>query len=174
MSFWNTSDGNLNVTGNFDMDGSEPIPANTELVAMPTNAQWTEWQDAPRYVDIEWTVVDGQYKNRKVFQKIRVFDEDPKRRDRAIRMLAAIDANAGGNLRALGREPSDSDLQQHLMHKVMRIKVMVWELDGKSGNWVSAVSSANGQQPQQQVAQQQPAPQQQAVPNFAADDTIPF
>lgn len=141
MSFWETSDGSLNATGSFEISGGSPIPANTTCLAMPTNAKWDEYQ-GERNISIEWTVVDGEYKNRKVFQKVRVADGDTKKRDRAIRMLAAIDANAGGKLMALGHEPSDMELQQHLMHKTMYIKVMVWEFDGKSGNWVSAVSAA--------------------------------
>lgn len=169
MSFWQTSDNaKLDTTGKFEVSGGEPIPENTTLKVMATSAQWDEYQDS-RFISIEWTVIEGDYKNRKVFQKVRVMEPSPAKRDRAIRMLAAIDANAGGGLMALGREPSDMDLQQHLMNKIMFIKVQVWEIEGKTGNWVSAVAGAGVQQP---AAPAQPAQAAPAADPF--DESIPF
>src|SRR5690606_32187086 len=107
------------------------------------------------------------YKNRVVFQKIRVLDDDPAKADKAKRMLAAIDANAGGKLVRLDRAPDDSDLALALTGKMMAIKLQVWEMTGddgqeRRGNWVSAVAPINGQQP---APAQQPAPQ--AAPETA-------
>lgn len=125
-------------TGGGDM---EPIPAKTRLNAMADDAKWDEY-DGERYINIRWTVLAPEsYKNRKIFQKIKVLNDDPKKADKAKRMLAAIDANAGGKLVQLDREPTDEDLQVNLLNKPMMIQVMVWEIDDKSGNWVNMVSS---------------------------------
>ena len=63
-------------------------------------------------------------------------------------MLAAIDANCGGKLMASGEEPTDTSLAKALLNKPMHIKVMVWEMDDRKGNWVSAVApKAKREQP---------------------------
>lgn len=146
MSIWNLSD-NQRVTADasFEVSGGamEPIPANTLLKAMIDEAKWDEFQ-GDRYVSLRWSVVDGEFKNRKIFHKIRVLDNDTKKRDKAVRMLAAIDANSGGKLMSLGRDPEDNDLAANLCYKPMAIRVQIWEIDGKSGNWVSMVSPLSG------------------------------
>ena len=70
-------------------------------------------------------------------------------------MLAAIAVNAGGGLLKLKTEPSDQDLQKHLMHKPMALLLDVWEINGKSGNWVQAVSPLKKPDP---VAEPEPTP----------------
>ena len=46
-----------------------------------------------------------------------------------------------------------------LVGKPVAIKVQVWDMNGKTGNWISAVAPAKQQAPQ---AQQQPTPRQPA------------
>ena len=169
MSFWNTSDNKeLDTSGKFEVGGSmEPIPGNTALKAMITEASWDEF-NGDSHIKVRWDVIDGDHKNRVVYQKIRVQEQDSKKRDRAIGMLAAIDANAGGKLIAKGHEPTDMDLQSCLLNKPMWIKVQVWEIDGKTGNWVSAVSGGGASKPQ---AQPQAPVEPQA--DLTGDD-IPF
>lgn len=156
MSFWDLE--NLDTeTGSFETGGgSEPIPAGTQLKAVIDEIKWDTWE-GDEYISARWTIVDGDYKNRKVFHKIRVNDTDQKKAEKAKRMLAAIATNAGGGLLKLQNKPTDGELQQHLLHKPMAIMVQVWEIDGKSGNWVSAV-----------------APLQQAPKTTADDDYDPF
>ena len=174
MSFWN--DEQRNTGGAFESGGGdfEPIPANTGCIAAIKQAGWAEYQ-GDRYINIQWQVLEPeQYKNRVVFQKIRVLDEDSAKADRAKRMLAAIDTNAGGKLLQLSHEPTDHDLAFALTGKIQAIKLQVWELTGddgqeRRGNWVSAVAPSKG-------AAAQPV-QQKAVPtpNLAdLDDDIPF
>lgn len=125
-------------SGSFEMGGGEPIPANTVLPAMIDEAGWEEYQGA-RFIKLRWVVYDGEHKNRKVFQKLHVTDS--AKRDRAMSMLAAIDANCGGKLMTLETEPTQTDLMSALLNKPMHIKVDVWETDdGKKGNWVAAVA----------------------------------
>lgn len=172
MSFFTLSDGqNVTTDGNAEMGGGnlEPIPDGTKVRAMITEAKWEDAnQYNPRHIKLRWDVVDGEYKKRVIFQKVKVGEDDANKRDKAIRMLAAIDANAGGKLMAVGKEPTDFEMMQNLCNKPMVIKLGVWEMEGsdgdkRSGNWVLAVESAGGAKPQQQ--QQAPAadpqPQQQ-------------
>ena len=144
MSFFQLSDGEeIQAENEFDAGGGnmEPIPSGTKLKAMIENAEWSEWE-GERYINIRWSALEPQtYNNRKIFQKVKVHNTDSKKADKAKRMLAAIDANAGGNLVQLGREPTDEDLQVNLLNKIMLIQVQVWEMNGSSGNWVNKVSS---------------------------------
>lgn len=161
MAFWDLSDGgNAKDTGkDYEIPGGnlKPIPNESDVLAMIDEAKWDkkgEGGDA-EYVSLRWTVIaPDEYKNRKVFQKLWVTDHDPaakdeaaavKKRDKARRMLAAIDANAGGKLARQASQPSTDDLTQHLCDKPMIIKCMVWEIKDRNtgdiiaGNWVSAV-----------------------------------
>lgn len=155
MSFWNTSEGQLdktNVETSAEMGGGnlEPIPSNTELRAIITEASYDETESLGRFIKLRWDVIDGEYKGRVIFQKVKVFETDAKKRDKAMRMLAAIAMNAGGKLLEIA-DPTDGDLQTTLTNKPMVIRTQVWEMENSttgekmSGNWVSAVS--NGKAP---------------------------
>jgi len=142
MSFWNLSDGSkIDSSTSFEMGGNSVIPDNTNCKAVIEEAMWDQWE-ADECIKLRWSVIDGEFKGRKVFHKIKVKDNDPSKRDKAVRMLAAIDANCGGKLRTLTQEPEDFHLQSALCNKPMIIKVMVWEINDKKGNWVAKVSSA--------------------------------
>jgi hypothetical protein len=158
MSFWNLSDGEdakSNTTGEFDAGGGrmEVIPDNTSVLAVIDEAKWDRTQDQNRYVSLRWSVLaPEEFKNRKIFQKLWVLDDEPrakdpaKKRDKAKLMLAAIDTNAGGKLMSRNEMPTDESLSGCLTNKPMVVKVMVWEMDDRAtgkinqGNWVGAVS----------------------------------
>lgn len=182
--FWNLSDGTRpEQTTTFDSNVSDPLPDNTDVLAVVEEAAWDDGfpEGAPEVIKIRWVVLaPGEYKNRKIFQKCAVKDIDSKKRDKAKRMLMAIDTNAGGKLAKLAREPEDQDLLVSLMNKPMILKLKVWEIDGKKGNWVAAVSPHKkpGGNPAPAPA---PATQQEAPPPAPAapvdsvmDDEIPF
>jgi hypothetical protein len=118
------------------------------------------------YINLAWTVnKPDAYKNRKVFQKVRIFDAETKKRDKALNMLAAIDKNAGGKLSKSDSAPTNETLL-HLMQKPMLIKVMVWEINDKTGNWVAAVSPRSVEEPVQAL---------KATPEIADDNfDVPF
>lgn len=173
MSFWQTSDNeNATATGNeFETGGGniEPIPAGTRLKAMIDDAKWDEFQ-GDEFINLRWTVLaPDSYHNRKVFQKVRVLDKETKKADKAKRMLAAIDANCGGQLAKKEDAPGDMDLASALMNKPMMIEVQVWNMTGndgqeRSGNWVSRVAPANGSEQKQSATK----------PSSGSDDDIPF
>lgn len=159
MSFWNLSDGgSATDTGqDYEIPGGnlDPIPDGSSVLAMIDEAKWDD-KDGSDYISLRWSVLSpDEYKNRKVFQKLWVTDDDPsakdadkaaKKRDKARRMLAAVDANAGGKLTKKEGIPTDETLTICLTNKPMIIRVAVWAIkdretgDTISGNWVQAVA----------------------------------
>lgn len=172
MSFWNLNDNSekLSTTGEFESGGGdiEPIPAKTQVKAAADEAKWDSY-DGDEYISLRWTILaPTEYKNRKIFQKIRVLDSDGKKADKAKKMLAAIAVNAGGGLMKVTGKPTAADLQKHLLNKPMALQLQVWEIekdDGeiKKGNWISAVAPLKKKE-------EAPAPE----PEAAADDDDDF
>ena len=170
MSFWNTSDEKpIQGSSSFEIGGGNPLPDGTSVLAAPVEAGW-RFYEGEDYISISWSVLaPEQYKNRRVFQKLKV--NDPDKADKAKRMLAAIDANAGGKLMGRGEAPDDQSLTQCLVGKPMMLRLGLWEINGKSGNWVQAVApKAGAQQSPHQAPGAQQAPQQAPV----EDEDVPF
>ena len=170
MSFWQKQDGSqIESTTTFEAGGGDiqPIPNNTALIAAIEEAKWAEY-DGEHYINLKWRIMrPADYANRVIFQKLHVFD--PKKGDKAKQMLMAIDANCGGKLSKLTETPEDMHLMTALVGKPMAVKVQIWEINGKTGNWISAVSPAKQQAPQAQntapaQTPRQPAPQTMARP----------
>lgn len=184
MSFWNLSDNtNAMTTGDAFESATklEPIPAGSVLPSIIEEAGWDEYE-GNRHIKLKWVVIEGEHKKRVIFQKIHVFG-NPKAKDvaasadKAKRMLAAIATNAGGGLFEVQGEPSDMHLMQHLCNKMMSVRVDVWEIDGKSGNFIDAVSPRKKPSAQVPTAKQT-HPQQPAMGVLEGevifDDDIPF
>lgn len=183
MSFWDLNEGGTAAGNNGAYEAPtanlEPIPDKTGCLAAIEEAKWDDYE-GDRFISLKWRVAQPQeYANRVVFQKVKVYgtsrDKDPRATaDKAKRMLAAIDANAGGKLMKVQGEPSDQDLMTALMGKMMAIKVMVWAMKNEkgeemTGNWISAVSPAKGGQAAA------PAPAQAApAPAGDFDKEVPF
>lgn len=182
MSFFILSDGqNVNTNGTMEMGGGDlpPIPKGTNVLAAADEAKIDEY-NGENFVKIRWNILQPeQFKNRKIFQKVKVFSTDPSVKDKALRMLVAIDANCGGKLVASGQEPNDQNLTASLLNRPMVLGLEVWEKDDKtkSGNWVSKVSPRAQQQaaqPAQPMQQAPAAPAAQPMPNTDFDNNIPF
>jgi hypothetical protein len=160
MSFWNLSDGGsaADTGADYEIPGGnlDPIPDGSSVLAMIDEAKWDD-KDGADFISLRWSVLSpDEYKNRKVFQKLWVTDDDPnakdedkaaKKRDKARRMLAAIDANAGGKLTKKEGIPTDETLTVCLTNKPMIIRVAVWKQPDREnpgeyirGNWVQAVA----------------------------------
>lgn len=187
MSFWNLSDGTApkSETEYEAPSGGGIIPDNTDVMAFIDEIKWDD-KDGNKYINARWRVVKPEaFKNRVVFQKLWPMGNNPqqsdpekrkKQGDNAKRVLAAIDANAGGELMTINGVPSDEDLQRCLMQKMMVIKLKVWEMKGNDGsnmegNWVCAVS------PKTKAVSEGVGVQHSSKPKAAAidDDTdIPF
>jgi len=173
MSIWDKAG---NTDGNFEAGGGEPIPDNTNCIAYIKDVGIKEYE-GDSYVNIQWQILKPEnYKNRVVFQKVRIFDTDPMKQEKAIRMLAAIDHNNGGKL-PKDRDPSESDLVVGLSKAMMGIKVMKWEMNTKyegvkTGNWISAVSAkAKAAAANIEIPKSEPVQETAAVD---IDSDIPF
>jgi|SRR5690606_33225063 len=169
--FWTLSDGKkAEQTDKFDAGAIDVLPDNTDVLAVIEEAGWKSgFEGAPDVINLRWSVLKPDtLKNRKVFQKLKVMERDPKVSDKAKRMLMAIDTNAGGKLAKLDHEPEDHELMMALMNKPMVLKIKVWEMDGKKGNWVAAVS------PAKKKAAEPVATAPVATPQPAQADDNPF
>jgi len=187
-NFWDDEEGNeIKQESEFVSGGGdfEVIPKNTTCLAVIEEISWKEFDDGndTKYIEARWSILQpDDYSNRKIFQKICVFGKDQSKSDfkeeknaghmsTAKRMLASIDMNAGGKLYALGKKPTDEQLQKALINKPMMITLQVWKTkdnhgDDISGNWVSAVA------PKVFTATSKPAAK--ARPEIVEDDDIPF
>src|SRR5690625_425497 len=141
-------------------DALAPIPDGTSVLAIAEEAKNSEYQ-GDEYINIKWRVSKPQeYANRVIFQKVRAYDPDTRKSDRAKRMLAAIASNAGGGLfnsmQQRGEDrPSGISLAQ-LWNRPMVLKLAIWmkskDKNGNDlprekqtepgGNWVQAVAPA--------------------------------
>ena len=181
MSFFDLSDGSkAESSSSFELSAGnlEPIPNDTTCIAAIEEAKWDSYND-DRYISLKWRVMQPDvYANRVIFHKVKVFgmanDKDPSATaDKAKRMLAAIDTNAGGKLMEVSGEPSDMDLMSALVGKMMAIKVMIWEMkkdngEEMSGNWIAAVAPSKGAEVSKSA---EPAPVDSSIDE---DDDIPF
>ncbi len=207
MSFFTTSDGDdltHNTSGEFDAGGGlmEVIPDGTSVLACIDEAKWDRTPGLQDIISLRWTVLaPEEFKNRKIFQKLWVADDDPrakdpvKKRDKAKRMLAAIDTNAGGKLLAKGATPTDETLTFCLTNKPMVVKVMVWEMKNPQtgemgqGNWIGAVAPKSSPQSSPEEIAKNQAAMEKRQPSRASgggasggggmsrrdmDDEIPF
>jgi len=153
MGFFTLSDDTEieNISTEFDGGGGliEPIPAGTQVLAFIEETTWVEPKDITdnSYISIVWVVTQPeQHKEKKIRQKIQVNSNNVKKSDKARRMFAAIDANAGGKLIKLKSDPTDVDFAKHLVNKLMVVMIQIWKGKDKetgdiiSGNWISAIS----------------------------------
>ncbi len=177
MSFWTTSEGKsaaTEATGKFEAsENYELIPDGTTAMAIITKPSIEQYQ-GDEYINVEWTIVKPDaFKNRKVFQKVRVWDNNVKKADKAKAMLANIDKNAGGKLAKMDKDPTNETLSV-LTGKTMLIKILIYTIkEGdvvtKTGNYVGAVSPRSTEEPAP-VPTPKPAP----VDDVFDDSDVPF
>lgn len=173
MGFWNLSDGKaVESKSEFELGGGfEVIPDGSRVLASVEECKDDQWE-GERFFNLKWRILEGEYKNRIIFQKLKVFSSKEKQRDNAITMLAAIDANAGGKLMASGKEPTDFAIASALANRPMILLLRVWESEDKqkTGNYVAGVFSR--QQTKASTAPKQSAPSSEPPMDF--DDDVPF
>lgn len=173
MGFWNLSDGKaVESKSEFELGGGfEVIPDGSRVLAAVEECKDDQWE-GERFFNLKWRILEGEYKNRIIFQKLKVFSSKEKQRDNAITMLAAIDANAGGKLMASGKEPTDFAIASALANRPMILLLRVWESEDKqkTGNYVAGVFS-------RQQTKAAPAPKQSVPSNdppMDFSDDVPF
>lgn len=147
-NFW-IVDKEEKITGQYELGGGmlDPIPAKTNCAAFVEEAKWDAY-DGEDYISLKWKVLAPvEYKNRILFQKLKVSQDDKAKAKKAQQMLLNIDFNAKGKLSTLTEMPTTEDLQKSLCNKPMIINVQVWEIEDKKGNWISSVKPKNGNDP---------------------------
>lgn len=173
MGFWNLSDGKaVESKSEFELGGGfEVIPDGSRVLAAVEECKDDQWE-GERFFNLKWRILEGDYKNRIIFQKLKVFSSKEKQRDNAITMLAAIDANAGGKLMASGKEPTDFAIASALANRPMILLLRVWESEDKqkTGNYVAGVFSR--QQTKAAPDPKQSTPSNEPPIDFS--DDVPF
>ena len=187
--FW--SDGSES-TGEAGNNGFETIPKNTRCRAHIEDIEWSFFDEQGEnipYVKLRWNIeAPSEYENRKIFQNIKLYGDDPtsdfykpekheKTIENARSMFWAIDKNCGAKLAALKRKPKDADMQKCLIGKAMHITLGVTPNGNK--NFVQKIEPLNiGDKAQSKPAQQKQAPKPQSKTsdygNDFEDDGIPF
>lgn len=153
MGFWDMDDGTSAVSDKTEYDAGggnfDPIPDGSKVLAWIERVKWSEDKDQNRYIELQWRVEKPEeFENRIVFQKLWTLDFDPtakdaekakKKRNKALLLFAAIDANCGGKLGRKAGIPTDDDMALALQTRKMVIRLAIWEMGDATGNWVSAV-----------------------------------
>ena len=184
--FWsegNESTGEVSLgVGNF-----ETMPDGTKCKAHIEEIEWAFYDPTDEnvpYIKNRWNIeLPSDFENRKIFQNINLYGEDPTKKGydsskqetkmkNARAMYWAIDKNCGGKLAALKRKPKTEELQRYLIGKPMLITLGVWEINDKSGNWIRKVEPLNSGNVPQQAAK--PAAKRNEPIVDDTDSDIPF
>jgi hypothetical protein len=111
MSFWKSEMGE--VTGKADdafLKDFSIIPDGTMgLAKIESFIKIEDKRAGMLYYAIDWQLIAGDFKGRRVTQKIKAFDPDPKARHRALNMLKLI-YMLFHTKPASSEEPSDTEL----------------------------------------------------------------
>lgn len=140
MAFWQTPIGR--ITGDESVAFSHPqvksIPNNTTAIAKIKEFKKKTFMDNS-YYQVDWVITDGQFKNHHVFQKIRAFDADDKKRYKALNLLMFFFKFFNVGLTHEG-EPTDHDLAEFEgLSAGIRIHETEENADGKIYNWVGQI-----------------------------------
>lgn len=119
------------------------IPDGTTALAQIKSFQNKQFH-GNKYLQIDWELIDGEFKGKHVFQKIHVFDADSNRRHKALNMLMLL-------YKLYNLSPSHSAPPQDLDLRIftdkiagIRIQETKPNQDGKQYNWVSEIHSPSG------------------------------
>ncbi len=119
------------------------VPDNTMALAKIKSMKNEAFGDS-KYLNVSWMLTDGEFKGQTIFQKLHVFDADPKRRHKALNMLMLMyklfDLKPASN-----DAPTDQELKA-FENKFAGIRVQETAPNekGKVYNWVSEVHPAQG------------------------------
>lgn len=137
--FWRDEDGKA-ITGNAQ-DSFSPdfqvIPEGTCACAAIVNLEIAEkeeneWRPSQKYYEVTWALTDGEFKGRKVSQKIKAFVGSPPAITRNKNMLKRVMVLTGFTP-PHEYAPSAEELSI-MIGKVCGIKVGEWSLEKKDGS----------------------------------------
>src|SRR5579872_6485140 len=145
MSFWESELGD--VTGKAEDAFArqfKKIPDGTKALAKIESFCNDSYKDTgTKFLTIDWLLQDGEFKGQKVQQKIKVYDNDPKVRQRALNMLKLLYQLF--NVKPKATPPTDEDLGA-FVGRIGGIKIRETEPNdnGRSYNWVPEVYASAG------------------------------
>lgn len=149
MSYFKKLDGSEVVSsGEYESGGGfEAIPDDTECHAYISEVEWKQppatasMQD--ECIGVEWTIATGDFKNRKIFQNLRVKSDDEKIHDKGMLVLATLYSIAGKDVTKIEKEPSDADLNKILLNQKAGLKIglMKDKKDGTQRNYIKSIKS---------------------------------
>ena len=160
-----------NLNG-FDANNVEPVPSFDPIpagqyVAMIVASEEKTSQKGFRYVVLEFEILDGQYKGRKIWVNLNLYHTDPDAVKFARAELAAI-------CKAIGvLKPQDS-VQLHNLPMLINVKCAnrkdTGELQNKIKSYASRSAAPHGAFPQGQFPQAQPGT---PIPQAPVAGTVP-
>lgn len=186
--FWGLSSGESATDTGTEFEVSsgnfEVIPDGSKVLAMVENAEWKQDDKLNEYLSLQWTALKPEaVANRKIFQKLYLTDLDAshkkpeEKRDKARRMFAAIDANAGGKLATLVSKPDADAIMRALGNRTMVIRLGVWSIKSREtgelieGNWVQAVAPKTADL---EIKPAKPRAEPRVGNSDIGDDSLPF
>ena len=140
-----------------------PIPEDTQVLVQIVEADWTDYK-GEEMLNLRLCVMDGEYKNRNFFSKLKPFNSDAKKSERGKKLVTALDIATGGTMAvayASCKVFTHPDTTLGLTNKMVNVVVGEWDMNGKSGNWIKGITPTGQPQP---VA---PTPK-------VSDNNIPF
>lgn len=141
MSFWSSDLGQITGKAEDAFMATGSIPDNTTAIARILEFKNDSYNGVNTF-KIDWLLIEGQFKGWHVFQKIKAFDADSKKRHTALNMLALIYKMF--NIQMPQDKPSDENLKQ-FQGKTAGIKINEMVADnGKSYNFVTQIHPAEG------------------------------
>lgn len=149
MSFWTDSNGGQ-LKGDADsafVNKFQIIPDGTKSIAMIKDFNIKEFPGSKPFYQISWQIISDEFKGQTVRQKLAVFDDEPKKQDRAKNMLKLI-CNLCDWKPTHTDAPSEPDLQR-MKDKICGIQIQEFSMvsaQGETieGNWVSQVHPSSG------------------------------
>lgn len=124
------------------------VPDNTMALARIDSFVNAEYE-GNKYLSIDWTLTDGDFKGAKVNQKLKVYGDpqakdSSKARHRALNMLKLIYQLYNTKPKHAG-DPTDQDLAVFIGKEAgIRIRETEVNKEGKQYNWVSEIHETKG------------------------------
>lgn len=151
-NFWNSGTGKQATGAAEDafMKEFTIIPSNTIATAGVVKVDYVEktFEDnVQKFYEVTYKIIDGEFKNREVTQKIKPFTGSPEQIDRNLNMFLLL-LNLCHYIPAHDNPPSETELRA-LYGRTVSIKIREWHLpkrDGSGmmdGNFVAEIYAAN-------------------------------
>jgi len=114
------------------------VPDNTMALAKIYSFTNQEF-DGQKHLRIDWIITDGDFKMQHVFQKLHVYDLDPKKRHKALNMFKLLYTMFDLKPTTM-RPPEDENLKVFVnKHAGIKIQETAPNDKGRTYNWVSEV-----------------------------------